>query len=278
MAEQAILSEQTALKGSVREFWNRASCGEIYAAGNDQYERFGTQARARYELEPYIPEFARFADGAGRDVLEIGVGMGADHAEWARHQPRRLAGIDLTQRAVDNTRRRLELSGLHSDLRVADAESLPFDDNSFDIVYSWGVLHHSPDTPQAFREVHRVLRPGGTTRIMIYHKYSPVGYMLWLRYALLRGRPFRGLDDLYFHHLESPGTKAYSVPQARAMCRDFTQVEARAQLGFGDLLQGKVGQRHRGLLLTLAKKLYPRPLMKIFFRRQGLLLLIEAVK
>jgi ubiquinone/menaquinone biosynthesis C-methylase UbiE len=163
-------------------------------------------------------------------------------------------------------------------LRVADAEALPFDDNSFDVVYSWGVLHHSPDTPRALREVHRVLRPGGRARVMIYHKYSPVGYMLWARYALLRGRPFRNLDDVYFHHLESPGTKAYTVPQAREMCRDFSRVNARAMLGFGDLLQGEVGQRHRGPLLTLAKKLYPRPLVKLLFRRQGLLLLIDAIK
>jgi len=272
------MTAQATLKHSVREFWNRQSCGEVYAGAGEERARYETHAEARYALEPYLPEFARFSDGAGRDVLEIGVGMGADHVEWARSRPRSLAGVDLTPRAVDHTGRRLALYGLESDLRVADAEALPFDDDSFDLVYSWGVLHHSPDTPRAFREVHRVLRPGGTARIMIYHKYAPVGYMLWARYALLRGRPWRSLNDVYFHHLESPGTKAYTVPQARALCGAFSRVEARPMLSFGDLLEGEVGQRHRGPLLSFAKRVYPRWLVRRLFRGQGLMLLIEAVK
>jgi ubiquinone/menaquinone biosynthesis C-methylase UbiE len=266
------------LKNSVRDFWNRSSCGEIYATGNEEFERFETHARARYQLEPYLPEFARFTDGKDRDVLEIGVGMGADHVEWAKSFPRSLSGVDLTSRAIENTSRRLNLYGFQSDLRVGDAEALPFEDNSFDIVYSWGVLHHSPNTAQAIREVLRVLRPGGSARVMIYHKYSPAGYMLWTRYALLRGRPFRSLDDIYFHHLESPGTKAYTVPQAREMFTGFSQVDARPLLCFGDLLEGEVGQRHRGPLLSLAKTLYPRRLVKTLFRNQGMFLLIDAVK
>jgi len=65
-------------KLAVREFWNRQSCGEVYATGDTPTSRLDAQARARYELEPYIFDFARFADGRGKDVLEIGVGMGAD--------------------------------------------------------------------------------------------------------------------------------------------------------------------------------------------------------
>lgn len=65
-----------------------------------------------------------------------------------------------------------------------------------------------------FCEVHRVLRPGGSARIMIYHKYSPVGYMLWLRYGVLQGRPFRSLSDIYCHHLESRGAKAFTIDEA----------------------------------------------------------------
>jgi len=80
--------------------------------------------------------------------------MGADHLEWARSGPRRLVGVDLTPRAVAWTAQRLATYGMASHLREADAEHLPFPDGSFDIVYSWGVLHHSPDTVQALREAH----------------------------------------------------------------------------------------------------------------------------
>jgi ubiquinone/menaquinone biosynthesis C-methylase UbiE len=168
--------------------------------------------------------------------------------------------------------------GLQSNVSVDDAENLSLPDDSFDIVYSWGVLHHSPDTPKAIREVHRVLRPGGIARIMIYHRHSLTGYMLWLRYALLAGRPFRTLREIYAEHLESPGTKAYTVTEARKMFRDFSEVDMRVQLSFGDLLEGAVGQRHQGLLLTIAKKLWPRAVLRTLFRRHGLMLLIEVRK
>jgi SAM-dependent methyltransferase len=272
------MTEHPVLKQRVHAFWNQGACGEIYAAGASEAEQFATQSMVRYALEPYLADFARFATGHGRDVLEIGVGMGADHVEWARCKPRSLTGIDLTERAVELTRRRLTTEGLCSDLHVADAEALPFGDESFDLVYSWGVVHHSPDTTRAVQEIYRVLRRGGQARVMIYHTYSLVGYMLWARYGMLRGRPWRCLADIYANHLESPGTKAYRIGEAKALFNAFTQVAVRPQLSFGDLLEGGVGQRHRGMLLTLAKKLYPRPLIRRACKNHGLYLLIEGEK
>ncbi len=268
----------SALKTAVHDFWNAASCGEIYATGPDFRHQLESQAAERYRLEPYLRPFAQFETAPGKDVLEIGVGMGADHLEWARNNPKSLTGIDLTERAIRFTASRLSLYNLTSDLRVADAENLPFSDASFDLVYSFGVLHHSPDTPHAIREVCRVLRPGGTARIMIYHARSVVGYVLWLRYALLAGRPSRTLRDIYAAHLESPGTKAYTVDEARAMLAGFSSTEIRIQLGFGDLMEGAVGQRHAGVLLTTAKRIWPRWLLKKLMRNHGLGMLITAVK
>jgi ubiquinone/menaquinone biosynthesis C-methylase UbiE len=204
--------------------------------------------------------------------------MGADHLEWAKSGPASLTGIDLTDRAVGFTRSRLAFYGFASEVQVGDAEALPFADDSFDLVFSYGVLHHTPNTPQAVREVHRVLRPGGICRIMIYHKHCMVGYMLWARYGLLALRPFRSLDDIYAHHLESPGTKAFTVQEARRMFSDFSSVAVDIKLGLGDLLQGAVGQRHRGGLLTAAKRLWPRWFIKRFLRNHGMAMMIEAVK
>ena len=266
------------LKQEVHDFWNAASCGEVYAVGDSRRAQLEEHARARYRLEPYILDFARFHEGAGRDVLEIGVGLGADHLEWAKSSPRSLTGVDLTERAVQQTQERLALAGLDSDLRVADAERLPFADASFDLVYSWGVLHHSPNTPAGIDEVYRVLRPGGIARVMVYHRYSVVGFLLWLRYALLAGAPGRSLAEIYAQYLESPGTQAFTQDEARAMFARFSRVETRVQLGFGDLLEGEVGQRHSGAMLTLAKRLWPRALIRRAFPNLGLNLLVEAVK
>ncbi len=267
-----------ALKQEVRDFWNEASCGEVYAGGASRLAQLEAQARTRYELEPYLAEFARFPDARGRTVLEIGVGMGADHLRWARHGPRRLAGIDLTPRAIDHTRDRLMLSGYAPHLAVGDCESLPFPDGTFDLVFSWGVIHHTPDTPAAVREIHRVLEPGGVARVMIYHSRSIVAALLWVRYALARGRPWRSTADVLAHHLESPGTKAYTVAEARALFTPFSRVGVRPVLTFTDLLKGEAGQRHQGALLTAARAVWPRPLIRRLLPGAGLDLLIEAVR
>lgn len=268
----------TSLKDEVRDFWDAASCGEVYAQGDTLEAQYAAQAKARYELEPYIAEFAQFPSGRGKDVLEIGVGMGADHVEWAKSQPRSLSGVDLTPRAIEHTRNRLGLSGFRSNLQVGDAEHLSFDDETFDIVYSYGVLHHSPDTAQAISEVHRVLRTGGTARIMIYNRHSIMAAMLWVKYGLLSGRPFRSAADLFAHHLESPGTRGFTVSEARAMCGRFARAQVRTCLSFSDLLQGEVGQRHRGWLLQLGKRFWPRRLIQATMNRFGTQLLITAVK
>ena len=265
-------------KREVQDFWNAGSCGEAYAQGETFRQQLESHARARYELEPYLKPFARFEEGAGKTVLEIGVGMGSDHLQWALSQPAHLSGIDLTERAVDWTSRRLALYDLPSDVRTGDAEQLPFEDNHFDVVYSWGVLHHSPDTPKAINEVWRVLKPGGTARIMIYHTWSLTGLMLWARYALLGGKPFLSMREIYDRYLESPGTKAYTVKEAQSLFQRFSHVSVKIQLCHGDLLQGSVGQRHGGPLLKLAKALWPRPLIKALCAKLGLFLLIEAKK
>lgn len=266
------------LKDEILRFWDAQSCGEVYASGSSQADWLASNARKRYELEPYIRDFARFEQGAQRDVLEIGVGMGADHLEWAKALPRSLMGIDLTPRAVNFSIERLKLHGFSPNVHSGDAENMPFDNASFDIIYSWGVLHHTPDTQRAFNEIIRMLRPGGVARIMIYHKYSIVGYLLWFRYAFLRGNLSLPLDDIYSNYLESPGTKAYSLEEARSLCKAFSQVNMKTILSFGDLLKGEVGQRHKSFILVILKLIWPRWLIKSLFRKHGLYLLIEAIK
>jgi hypothetical protein len=113
---------------------------------------------------------------------------------------------------------------------------------------------------------------------MIYHKHSLVGYMLWLRYALLPAKPWRSLNDIFSKHLESPGTKAYTVDEARRMFSRFNDVTISTVLTHGDLLESDAGQRHRGRLLSLAKRLWPRRLLRAMLPGHGLFMLIEARK
>jgi ubiquinone/menaquinone biosynthesis C-methylase UbiE len=262
----------------VKNFWNKVSCGEeLYFHGDSDEKAFIAQSKIRYELEPYIVNFADFASTKNKKVLEIGVGLGADHqcfAEAGAH----LYGIDLTERAILNTKKRFELFNLASDLNIGDAENLMYEDNMFDIVYSWGVIHHSPNTQLAVNEIFRVLNPGSIAKIMIYHKYSFVGYMLWFRYGLLRFNPFLSLKEIYSNYLESPGTKAYTVNETKQLFENFSKVEISTVLTHGDLLSSDAGQRHKGILLNIAKAIFPRFFIKLLFPGHGLFMLIKATK
>ena len=235
------------------------------------------QAKLRYELEPYILKFADFGDIKNKKILEIGVGLGADHQLLAESGAN-LYGIDLTERAISYTRHRFKCFGLRSELTVSDAENLDFSSNFFDGVYSWGVLHHSPNTLKAIAEVWRVLKPYGVAKIMIYHKWSLVGIMLWLRYAALKFKPWHRLEYVYKNYLESPGTKAYSIDEAKRLFVDFSEVKIVTVLTHGDLLVSGAGQRHHGFFLSLARIIWPRAILKKFFPGLGLFMLIEARK
>jgi ubiquinone/menaquinone biosynthesis C-methylase UbiE len=137
----------------------------------------------------------------------------------------RATGVDLTAAAVDAVRARLELEELDAEVLRADAEQLPFPDASFELVYSWGVLHHTPDTPAALAEVRRVLAPGGEARIMLYSRRSWFALGAWVRYGLLRLQPHRSVSYVLAHHLESPGTKAYTQRELAELFAGFSSVE-----------------------------------------------------
>lgn len=267
----ALDPEKIDSKEKVRQFWDFDPCGTRYLEGAEDFE---AHARARYSLEPFISEFAAFASSAAQKVLEIGVGMGADYLEWLKAGAE-ATGVDLSAVSVEKARRRCALAGFKAGLRVADAERLPFPDNMFDVVYSYGVLHHSPDTAQCLREVCRVLKPGGQARIMIYHHPSLTGLMLWLRYGLLRRKSLR---RAVYDHLESPGTKTYTLAEARDLMAGFADIEMRQVFSPGDLLLNRPSSRFQSPLYRLAWKVYPRGLVRKIGRSWGLFLLISARK
>lgn len=189
-----------------------------------------------------------------------------------------MTGVDLTPRAIEITRWRFEKLGLRNVLKLGDAENLDYPDNSFVIVYSWGMINHNPDTKKAVHEIFRVLKPGGVAKVLVYQKYSLVGFMLWLRYALLAGRPFTSLATIYAKNLECPGTKAYSEVEGRGLFRQFKNVSIMIQLGHEDLLTSQAGQHHEGALLNIARLIWSRWLLMRFCRYNGLFMLIEATK
>lgn len=275
---QFVETDRARLKQQIREYWEAEPCGTRGVSAEDRKRFFDQIERERYEWEPYIPEYANFERGRGKRVLEIGVGAGTDFINWVRHGAI-ATGVDLTERGVGLTKERIALEGLSADVRQADAENLPFMDETFDIVYSNGVLHVPPDPARAISEVRRVLKPGGTFVGLIYNPSSWVGFMLWGVHCLAKGRPWKSPRWAIYHYLESPGTNSYTVKQTRELFAGFSRVNVRTQLGHGDLLLMRPGTKYnRNPVYRLLWKLWPRWLIRRLGNRFGMAVIIEAVK
>lgn len=258
------MSDSNNLKEKVRAFWQANPCGTKFADAPPGTRRFYELVEDhRYQKEWHIPQAADFAGSKDLKVLEIGCGLGTDGAQFAKAGAE-YTGVDLTDAAIELAQRRFELFNLPGRFQTADAERLDFDDDSFDLVYSHGVLHHTPDTERAVREIYRVLRPGGRSVVMLYHRDS---YNYRVNISLLRragaqllrwesgvslvhrltGESLKSLRQHAFqlkinqqNYLKSeeflsqntdgagnPLARVYSRREARDLFKDFAEVELR---------------------------------------------------
>jgi ubiquinone/menaquinone biosynthesis C-methylase UbiE len=234
---KATLSQE---KLRAREQWDQDPCGALYGQEHEfgTREFFDTVERHRYtEYAPWMPSVMGFKDFPGARLLEVGCGMGSDLLQFARGGAR-CTGLDLTPRSIETSRHRFALYGERGDFMLSDGEHLPFADESFDVVYSNGVLHHTPDTAGAVREVHRVLRRGGIAKVMLYHKHSLAywGEMI-LRRGILGGELLRGRtpEEImsrwveYSEHGARPLVKAYSRKQASKLFEMFSDAKIEVE-------------------------------------------------
>jgi len=245
-------------KDQVRDFWNR-NVNQFNQLQRDDIgtrEFFDAAEVLRYEYHYHLqPLFDRIAAAhPGGKLLEVGCSMGNDTIQFAR-RGMQVSGVDLTEAAIELINKRFALYGLSGDFRVADAEKLPFADATFDAVYSFGVLHHTPDTAGSIEEVRRVLKPGGKAYIMLYNTRS----LNWLAHRLT-GVPFDGS-----RRDPCPVEKSYMPGEARRFFANYsaTQVSIDYLYGTG---------------WGLANKLMPTFLHRALGKVIGWHLMIEAVK
>ena len=223
-----------------REQWGQDPCGAEYDREHELGSRefFDSVEKHRYtDYAAWMPRLMEFDKFRGAKLLEIGCGMGTDLLQFARGGAR-CTGIDLTPRSVEITRHRFRLYGVEGRFMLSDGEHLPFADDSFDVVYSNGVLHHTPDTAGAIHEVHRVLRPGGVAKVMLYHRNS-LNY--WVEIVLrrgilgaefLRGRSAEEIMSRvieFSDHDARPLVKVYSRKQMRELFSMFKDVRVEVE-------------------------------------------------
>jgi SAM-dependent methyltransferase len=227
-------------KQQAREQWTHDPAGAVYGREHEfgTREFFDAVERHRYEdYAPWMPRVMGFDQFAGKRLLEVGCGMGTDLLQFARGGAR-VTGIDLTPRSVETSRHHITLYDQSGDFAISDAEILPFANESFDVVYSNGVLHHTPDTDAAVREIHRVLRPGGLARVMLYYRNSwNYWFEIILHRGLMRAQLLRGdsAEDIMARYVEvseggaRPLVKVYSKRQARRLFSMFREVKMEVE-------------------------------------------------
>ena len=202
------------VKHSHEEMGSKAFFDEI------EYQRYTDFFKYRY-----LPKVAEFDKHPGQRVLEVGVGLGTDISQFAKNGAN-VYGIDLTSSAIEMTSRRFQQAGLEGSFQQASFTGIPFKDGSFDVVYCFGVLHHSEETQQGIDEIHRILKPGGRVIALLYHKGFTYYVRTLFRHGVLKGEYLRSSTQAILNrHTEefgnSPLTKAYSRRDARAMFKEF---------------------------------------------------------
>ena len=202
-------------ESEIQDFWQKHPCGEDFVGGANSYEAdyekfFENYDRFRYAKEPHILECLKNIDFEGKKTLEIGLGQGAD-AEQIIRLGADWYGLDLTHESTKRVRVRLALRKLEAGGVVnGSAVDMPFADESFDLVFSHGVLHHIPEIRQAQSEIRRILKPGGELIVMLYAKNS-LNYRLSI--ALVRRL---GLLGVYLAKPNANGLVGGHLENARA--------------------------------------------------------------
>ena len=166
----------------VRAYWDRRPCNIRHSSapvGSRQY--FEEVQDRKYSVESHIPAFADFWGNRDKKVLEVGCGIGTDTMEFARHGCK-VTAVDLSEESLTIAKQRAQVFSLQDwiTFRYADAEHLSdfILRQPYDLIYSFGVIHHSPDPARILREMHRFTRPGTVLKLMVYHKFS--WKVLWM--------------------------------------------------------------------------------------------------
>ena len=203
----------------VRDYWNRRPCNIRHSTkplGSREY--FDEVETRKYLVEAHIPEFAEFPRWAGKKVLEVGCGIGTDTVMFARHGAQ-VTCVDPSEKSLEIARQRVQVYGLADRVRFyhGSAEELstfvPVE--PYDLIYSFGVIHHTPHPDTVLHELRKYAAPGTTVKIMVYHRHS--WKVLWILMTSGKGRFWR-LENIVAQHSEAetgcPVTYTYTRREA----------------------------------------------------------------
>lgn len=214
---------------NITEFWSRNPNNEIYLRdlpgvipGSKEYFEIILAARRKYIY--YFSSMSEWLkESPSKKLLEIGCGMGTDALVFAQ-KDFSVTGIDLSPVHIDFAERLFKLYSLPGKFMEGNAENVQFKNSSFGCVYSFGVLHHTPNTARAINEIYRVLVPTGRAVIMLYHKNSLNNFVHWITR--------RGFENVV-NTEDAPITQRFTKKDVRSMCSQFRVCNIRTEYLYG---------------------------------------------
>jgi 2-polyprenyl-3-methyl-5-hydroxy-6-metoxy-1,4-benzoquinol methylase len=219
----------------VQNYWNARPCNIRHSTkpqGTKEY--FDEVEQRKYKVEPHIPDFAEFARWKGKRVLEIGCGLGTDTINFARAGAQ-VTAVDLSEKSLEMARKRAEVFGLADRITFIQADSEHLSEfvpaGKFDLIYSFGVIHHTPHPERVMAHLPQYLKPDTTVKIMVYNRWS--WKVIWILFRWGKGQ-FWKLDKLIADNSEAqngcPVTYVYSRGQGRKLLEagGLRATEARA--------------------------------------------------
>jgi 2-polyprenyl-3-methyl-5-hydroxy-6-metoxy-1,4-benzoquinol methylase len=210
--------------GRVKEYWDRRPCNVRHSTQPVGTKRYFDEVEARkYFVEPHIPGFAEFERWRGKKVLEIGCGIGTDTINFARHGAQ-VTCVDLSERSLEIARQRAVVYGVEDQVQFyrGNAEDLStfLPVNTYDLIYSFGVVHHTPHPERVMEQLRHYAGPGTKVKIMVYHRRS--WKVAWILAGEGRGQ-FWKLRELVARNSEAqsgcPITYIYTRTQGRELLR-----------------------------------------------------------
>ena len=215
----------------VKNYWqDKPLCveGNPYELGTPEFFKYYDSEREVIEPISYSYKLHEYLNFKDKKVLDVGCGNGYVLSKYAT-EGAEVFGIDITDVGVELCSKRFRYMKLNGDFRVADAEDIPFPDDTFDCVCSMGVLHHVPNTQKALDEIFRVLKPGGRLIVMFYHRNSAKYQFKFRIWSLITGKPMQQLVN-EFDGLGNPKGTVFTRKELGKILSNFTSI--RMNVGF----------------------------------------------
>lgn len=233
----------------VKTYWDERPCNIRHSpkpVGTREY--FDEVEARKYFVEPHIPRFAQFERWRGKKVLEIGCGIGTDTISFARHGAQ-VTAVELSECSLEIARQRARVYGFGDRIQFfpGNAEQLAtfVPVKPYDLIYSFGVIHHTPHPERVIEQMRHYARSGSTIKIMVYHRYA--WKVLWILLAYGKGQFWR-LDELIARHSEAqtgcPITYTYSPREVRRLLNGFEVVDMSVDHIFPYRIQDYVQYRY----------------------------------